>query len=100
MKIFCEDDKNIYKYLKSADDFIINLEKNNLNKNVEIGSFSAPIELNYIYTVEEGINSANALKRMAMIEQTYMYDNPNSHWCGAHGTFGNIVDHLAEELLC
>ena len=95
MKNFCEDEKNIYNYLKSSDDFLIDLENHCTNRNVEVGSFSAPLELNYIYTVEEGLTSANALKRMAMIESTYLYENPKSHWCGSHGVFGNIVDNLA-----
>ena len=34
MKNFCENDENIYNYLKSADDFITDLEKHSINRNV------------------------------------------------------------------
>lgn len=95
MKKFAESEEFIYNYLQDADNFIYQLEEECTNTKIDIGSFSAPPELNYIYTTDEGENTAEAITKMARIENLYFDENPNSHWCGSHGIFGNIADNLA-----
>lgn len=99
LKKFAEEPETIVNYIKNSDAFLDGLNAVNFNDRIRIGSFSAPPELNYIYTTKEGQTTFEALRNMSMIESKYFYENPKSHWCGSHGVFGNIVDELASLIL-